>query len=216
MEWTIGKDRLTFKKTFSTKEILFTDIVEITVGKNLFRLTTRDGKEIKEKIGFGKAFHLKPELFDAIRKNNIAFRDEDALEDTTKIVSSEELEKEVEKAEAIVSPYANKVIKDRLGEAYGIGLTTLFDDQFVSMYFSLLKDGAPVTDIPEEAVFSPSPLVPGSFDLLTVGILCKWDATRNSGRYDPTIEMLDRTACEKYITKAINEFCDDYTGTTPA
>ena len=40
MEWTIGKDRLTFKKTFSTKEILFTDIVEITVGKNLFRLTT--------------------------------------------------------------------------------------------------------------------------------------------------------------------------------
>ena len=210
MEMLIGTDRFTFKKALFTKEILFSDIVEITVGKNIFRLTTRAGKEIKEKIGFGKAFHLKPELFDAIRKNNIAFRDEDALEDTTKIVSSEELEKEVEKAEAIVSPYANKLIKECLGESYSIELTTLFDDQFVSMYFSLLKDGTPVTDLSEEAAYSPSPLVPGSFDLLTVAILCKWDATRNSGRYDLTIEMIDRAACEKYVNEAITEFLAHY------
>ena len=206
---TIGKDRFIIEKRFSKKEVMFDDVVEITFNGHLFRMTTRDGKKIETKTG-PFASHVPDAIFDVIRKNNIAFRDEEALENTTKVVTTEELEKEVEKVEAIVAPLSEKIVKERLGDAYGIELTTLYEDQFISMFFCLLKDGKPVTDLPDYVVYNHHSLAPGSFDLMTVGILCKWDAMKNIGLYDLTIEMTDRAACEKYVHETVGEFCEKY------
>ncbi|MBR5974353.1 MAG: hypothetical protein IK020_04130 [Clostridiales bacterium] len=206
---TIGKDRFIIEKRFSKKEVLFSDVVEITMDDHLFKMTTRDGKEINTKTG-PFASHVPDAIFDVIRKHNIAFRDEEALASANRLVSNDDLEKEVEKTEAIVSPLATAIVREKLGEEYSIGLTTLYDDQFVSMYFCLQKDREPVTDLPDYVVYNHHSLAPGSFDLMTVAILCKWDATRNSGRYDLTIEMTERNACEKYVRETVGGFCEKY------
>lgn len=205
----IGEDRFVFEKRFSKKEVLFSDITEITIEDKIFKITTRDGKELQAKMGLF-AFHVPDEVFDVIRKNNIAFRDMDCLSDATKIVSSEELEGYIEKAQDLAAPIATKIVSEKLGKEYSVEPLTLFDDQFISMYFSLRKNGEPVEDLPQSAAYNFSPLAPGSFDLMTVAILCKWDAVKNSGRYDLMIEMTDESACEKYVREMTTEFCEKY------
>lgn len=209
MGLTCGEDRFVFEKRFSKKEVLFEDITEITIEDKIFRITTRSGKELQAKMGVF-AFHVPDEVFDVIRKHNIAFRDMDCLSESTKIVSSEELEGYIEKAQDLAAPIATAVVSEKLGKEYSVEPLTLFDDQFISMYFSLKKNGEPVEDLPSSAVYNSSPLAPGSFDLMTVAVLCKWDAVKNSGRYDLMIEMTDESACEKYVREMTSEFCEKY------
>lgn len=208
-ELIIGEDRFVFEKRFSKKEVLFEDITEITIEDKIFRMTTRDGKELQAKMGVF-SFHVPDKVFDVIRNHNIAFRDMDCLSESTKIVSSEELEGYIEKAQDLAAPVATAVVSEKLGAEYSVEPLTLFDDQFISMYFSLKKNGEPVEDLPQSAVYNSSPLAPGSFDLMTVAILCKWDAVKKSGRYDLMIEMVDDLACEKYVREMTNEFCEKY------
>ena len=85
MGLTCGEDRFVFEKRFSKKEVLFEDITEITIEDKIFRIMTRSGKELQAKMGVF-AFRVPDEVFDVIRKHNIAFRDMDCLSESTKIV----------------------------------------------------------------------------------------------------------------------------------
>lgn len=201
---TYDETGLHIKKLFTSREIPYSDIKSVVLADSEYTFTTNDGEVIKFK---SRLFDNHEILWDASRKYNIHFKDEDSLKDADDVYIIEEVNEKIAQTQAVVEEYAGNLIRDKFGPEYGIDTKVIDEGEWINMYLMLLKNGELVKDIPRKAKYEDADIEPDSFDNFVLAFLLEWD---DCGRYGVTREVENRESCEKYLTLSLNHFFEHY------
>lgn len=192
------------KKMFQSREIPYSNIRSVVLSDMKYTFTTNDGEVINSKSRF---FSNDAALYDAIRKYNIYFKNEDELKGTNNLYSINEVNEKIAQTQTVTEEYAGKLICTKLGPEYGIDVRIIDEGEWINMYLRLVKNGELVMDIPAEAKYTSADSEPYSFDNYALAFIVEWDGY---GRYGVTAEVETREACEKYLEESLNYFFENY------
>lgn len=192
------------KKLFKSREIPYSDIRSVVLSNMEYIFTTREGEIINSKCSF---FSNAVVLFDAFKKYNIHFKNEDELKRINRVYFMDEVEEQFAQTRRITEEYADNLIRDRLGPEYGIDVRIIEEGEWISMYLRLLKNGELVMDIPEEAKYGFGDIEQYSFDNFVLAFLVEWDGY---GKYGVTKEVETRESCEAYLEQSLNYFLENF------
>lgn len=204
MSITYNENSIIIKKLLKSKEIAYSDIRSVVLSSNESIITTKLGEIIKYKDGL---ICDRKNLYRAIKKLNIYFRNEDELSEVDNLYSIDEISKKISENQAYVKEYAGNLIRQELGPEYDINLYSIDVDDYIEMCFDFTKNGEIIKDNPGETQYSVSTDPSESFDGYVVAFLLEWDG---NGKYGITEELKYRESCEKYINQSINCFVENY------
>lgn len=169
-----------------------------------YQFTTNEGEVINSK---DRIFSNHTALYDAFRKYNIYFKDEDGLKETKYVYSINEVNEKIAQTQTVIEEYAGNLIRDKFGPEYDIDVRTIDEGKWINMYFRLLRNGELVKDIPEDAKFDSADIEPYSFDNCVLAFLLEWN---DYGKYGVTKEVEQRELCEKYLAQSLNYLFGHY------
>lgn len=204
MSITYNENSIIIKKLLKSKEIAYSDIRSVVLSSNESIITTKLGEIIKYKDGL---ICDRKNLYRAIKKLNIYFRNEDELSEVDNLYSIDEISKKISENQEYVKEYAGNLIRQELGPEYDINLYSIDVDDYIEMCFDFTKNGEIIKDNPGETQYSVSTDPSESFDGYVVAFLLEWDG---NGKYGITEELKYRESCEKYINQSINCFVENY------
>ena len=204
MSITYNENSIIIKKLLKSKEIAYSDIRSVVLSSNESIITTKLGEIIKYKDGL---ICDRKNLYRAIKKLNIYFRNEDELSEVDNLYSIDEISKKISENQAYVKEYAGNLIRQELGAEYDINLYSIDVNDYIEMCFDFTKNGEVIKDNPGETQYSVSTDPSESFDGYVVAFLLEWDG---NGKYGITEALKYRESCEKYINQSINCFVENY------
>ncbi|MCR5804269.1 MAG: PH domain-containing protein [Clostridia bacterium] len=187
-------NELIIKGLFSKKKIAYKDIKSIEIKKDGIVFTTREGDEITSKDGF---FDDKENLFGAIRKFNISYRNQNELEGVSETYTREELDDKFQKAKDLAYAISSQDVKKKLGEKYDIELDIKEVEEYVTMYLSLTEDGEVLKSM-------------GAFDDITLAYLVEWDQSLNCAKYGITVEMTDEEKMREAVQYSLQYLYEEF------
>lgn len=162
---------------FSKKRISYKDLKSIRITVDGIVFETRDGEKVTEK---DRLLDDKANLYEAVRKHNISYRDEVELDGMSETFTREELEPMIGKARDYAQELTSQDVKAQLGDAYDIRIEVSEIDEYIQMDLYFQKDGK---DDPKR----------GSFDDITLAFLVEWDTISRRALYGITEEMTDNS-----------------------
>ena len=204
MSITYNENSIIIKKLLKSKEIAYSDIRSVVLFGNESIITTKLGEIIKYKDSL---ICDRKNLYRAIKKLNIYFRNEDELSEVDNLYSIDEISKKISENQAYVKEYAGNLIRQELGAEYDINLYSIDVNDYIEMCFDFTKNGEVIKDNPGETQYSVSTDPSESFDGYVVAFLLEWDG---NGKYGITEALKYRESCEKYINQSINCFVENY------
>lgn len=199
MKITYDDKGIHIKKLFKSREIPYSDIRSVVLSNGEYTFTTKAGEVI---VGKYRIFDNRAPLYDAFKNYNIHFRDEDELKETDKVYSIEEVREKIAQTQTVIREYANKLLHDKFGSEYDIDMKMIDEGELVNVYFSLLKNGALVEDIPEAAKYDSDGVDPYSFDNYVLAFLVEWDG---NGRYSVTEEVEKPEFWGQYLKQPLKQ-----------
>ena len=204
MNITYEDKGIRIKKLFKSREIPYSEIRSVSLSNGEYTFTTKGGEVI---VGKYRVFGNQKPIYEAIKKYNIHFRSEDELKETDKVYSIEEVHEKTAQTQTVIREYANKLLHDKLGPEYDIDTKLIDEGELVNVYFSLLKNGVLVEDIPEAAKYDSDGVDPYSFDNYVLAFLVEWDG---NGRYGVTEEVEKPEFWEQYLKQSLKQLFGYY------
>lgn len=192
MSLEYGKDKITIKNMLKKTEIAYKDLRSVRIDNTGITFVGQDGEEITEKE---RLMDDKTYLYEAIRKNNIAYRN--ANEGNDKTYTLDELSEKFKKIENLSYKMLSSKIREKYGEEYDAKVEISEELDFVSLDMYLTKNGQVPTGM-------------GSFDDITLAFLVEWDQVSNCGRYGVTLETEKTIRLTEAIDYSLNDLFDEY------
>lgn len=196
MAWISDVNGITIKKFLSKRTIPYGDLKSVTIDSTGIVFITREGEEITQKGGVSVEATA---LYEAIKKNNFSFRDEQVLKDYKTIYTLDEVDKKAVAIKDYVDGLVKEPVKTKYGDEYEISLEIEEEGEYIIMYFSLLKEGRPVEFL-------------APFDDMVIAFLAEWDPALGYGKYGVTVEVEDEEACKNTVQCALDYLYDAYKG----
>lgn len=204
MKIIYDKNGVYIKKLFNSFMISYKEIRSVVLSNEEYIITTNNGEIFKEKIHI---FSNYSALYEAIKKYNIYFRDEEELEANKNVYSIAEVDEKMAQMLPDLKEYACNSIHEKMGAEYDIDLLVIDENQYVDMHIRLLKNGELVKDYPEMLKCETTDSEPYSYDSMVVAFLLEWDG---NGRYGVTNEMNNKELCEEYLEESLNHLVKYY------
>lgn len=204
MKITYDDKGIHIKKLFKSQEIPYSDIRSVVFANGEYTFTTKAGEAV---VGKRHLFSNTAPLYEAIKKYNLYFKDEEELKEEEKLYSIEEIHEKLAQTQIVIKEYADKRIHDKLGPEYDMDTAVIDEGEWINVYFRLLKNGELVTDLSEEAKYDSTGSDPYSFDNYVLAFLVEWDGT---GKYGVTEEVKYSELWENYLKSSLKQLFEHY------
>ncbi len=169
--------------------------------------TTVDHETYSDKKLFVVLCH--PDVYDAIRRYNIAFKDVYLRQFHEKTYKEEELMPLLEETMPVAKECADRYLQEHLGEEYAVDVKLDKDYEHYHLYFSLQRNGE-ILNLPHKMRISGGKKVPTSFEGMTLVELLEWDPSSKEGVYGVTEEVTDPEECRFLVESKMKDFCELY------
>lgn len=204
MKILYDENGLLVKSLFKTRRIPYSELRSVVLSDS-YTFTTTSGEVLTAQKHFLTDHAV---LYNAIKKYNIIFKDEEQLNENQNVYSISEVNDKIAQMQINVEEYAGNKIKDKYGEEYDVDCKLIDEGEYISMFLRLTRNGE-LVGMPEDINILYMDIEPYAFDDIVVAFLVEWDG---NGRYGVTCEVENREVCEKYLDYALNILFDSYGG----
>lgn len=203
MKILYDENGLLVKSLFKTRRITYSELRSVVLSNSEFTFITKTDEVLNSKKHFYTDYAV---LYNAIKKYNINFKDEEEFNGLKNVYSISEVYDKTAQMQIIVEEYAGNKIRNKYGAEYGIDCKITDEGEYINMLLRLNRNGE-LVKMPKE--INLADIEPYAFDDIVVAFLVEWD---ENGRYGITSEVENREACEEYLDDALNSLFDGYRG----
>ena len=193
MIFKVTDEGIVIKRLVSSRLIAYSDLKSIRLNGDSIVFTDKAGEETVLKTSLFYVYPY-PEMYRAIKKYNIAYRNERDLKDVKRTYTDAEVSGVIARTLELVRQTAGASIRKNLGKDYEIELTVGDEIEYTVLHFRVVKPGDPGASDKEP------------FEDMVMSYLCEWDPATASGIYGVTVDLEDDELCREYVLGALEEY----------